>query len=127
MLIFGERLKMLRTNKGLSQMEFAKQVQLSKSAVNMYERGEREPSFKVLETIADYFNVDLDYLLGKSDCERKNKIVIESNFHLSNVEQLMIEKFRCLDDRGKSAVMNTLDHEYDSLSGEKAISSSKEA
>lgn len=33
----------------------------------MYERGEREPNFTTLEKIADYFNVDMDYLLGKSD------------------------------------------------------------
>ena len=71
MLYFGERLRELRTEKQLSQSEFAKQVRLTKSAVNMYERGEREPSFEVLEKIADYFNVDLDYLLGKTDCKNK--------------------------------------------------------
>ena len=32
----------------------------------MYERGERQPNFEVLETIADYFNVDIDYLLGRT-------------------------------------------------------------
>lgn len=64
---FAERLKSLRTTKGLSQADFAKQIKISKSSVNMYERGEREPSFKTLEQIADYFNVDMDYLLGKSD------------------------------------------------------------
>lgn len=47
-------------------MEFAKQLKISKSSVNMYERNEREPSLVTLEAIADYFNVDLDYLLGKS-------------------------------------------------------------
>lgn len=37
----------------------------------MYERGEREPGFETLEAIADYFNVDMDYLLGKSDHRNK--------------------------------------------------------
>ena len=37
----------------------------------MYERGEREPGLETLEAIADYFNVDMDYLLGKS--EHRNK------------------------------------------------------
>ena len=68
---FSERLKLLRTSKGLSQADFAKQIKISKSSVNMYERGEREPSFKTLEQIADYFNVDMDYLLGKSDIVNK--------------------------------------------------------
>lgn len=74
MLYFGERLRELRTSKQLSQSEFAKQVRLTKSAVNMYERGEREPSFEVLEKIADYFNVDLDYLLGKTDCKNRASV-----------------------------------------------------
>ena len=65
---FSERLKILRTSK-----DFAKQIKISKSSVNMYERGEREPSFKTLELIADYFNVDMDYLLGKSDVINKSQ------------------------------------------------------
>lgn len=65
---FSNRLKLLRKEHNLSQMELARQLGcVSKSSVNMYERGEREPSFETLEAIADYFNVDLDYLLGKSD------------------------------------------------------------
>jgi len=84
---FAERLKLLRTNKGLSQADFAKQIKISKSSVNMYERGEREPSFKTLEHIADYFNVDMDYLLGKSDII--NKIQWTPNIpHATNVVSL---------------------------------------
>lgn len=68
---FNERLKQLRKEKGFSQADFASQIGLSKSSVNMYERGEREPSIYTLEVIADYFNVDMDYLLGKSDHRNK--------------------------------------------------------
>lgn len=64
---FSDRLKELRKSKELSQADFAKQLGLSKSSINMYERGEREPSINTLEAIADYFNVDMDYLLGKTD------------------------------------------------------------
>lgn len=64
---FSERLRQLRTARDLSQMEFSKHIGISKSSVNMYERGEREPGLETLERIADYFNVDMDYLLGKSD------------------------------------------------------------
>lgn len=70
---FNDRLKLLRRESGLSQMDFAKQLGLSKSSVNMYERGEREPSLETLEAIADYFNVDMDYLLGKSEHRNKNQ------------------------------------------------------
>ena len=65
---FSDRLRSLRKEHGLSQQELAKQLRcVSKSSVNMYERGEREPSFETLEVIADYFNVDMDYLLGKTN------------------------------------------------------------
>lgn len=70
---FSERLKLLRTEHGLSQQEFAKQLgNISKSSINMYERGEREPGLETLEAIADFFNVDMDYLLGKSDVPNRN-------------------------------------------------------
>ena len=68
---FHERLKALRASKDLSQSEFSKLIKVSKSSVNMYERGEREPGLDTLERIADFFNVDMDYLLGKSDVVNK--------------------------------------------------------
>lgn len=63
---FGSVLRQLRNNAGISQGTLAKFIGVSKSSVNMYERGEREPSFETLEAIADYFNVDMDYLLGRT-------------------------------------------------------------
>lgn len=71
MIQFNKRLKFLREDSGLSQSELAKLIQISKSSINMYERGEREPKFETLEIIADYFNVDMDYLLGKSDIRKQ--------------------------------------------------------
>lgn len=67
MATFSERLRQLRNAHDLSQMEFSKHLGISKSSVNMYERGEREPNLEILGRIADFFRVDLDYLLGKSD------------------------------------------------------------
>lgn len=67
MSTFGQRLKQLRCEHNLTQDELAKSIKISKSSINMYERGEREPKFETLEAIADYFNVDMDYLLGRSD------------------------------------------------------------
>lgn len=62
---FSERLKDLRMQKGLSQIELAKKIGLSNSTISMYERGEREPDFETLDLIGDFFNVDVNYLLGK--------------------------------------------------------------
>ena len=62
---FGQRLKDLRNTRGISQNELSKHIGVSKSSVNMYERDEREPGFETLEAIADFFNVNMDYLLGR--------------------------------------------------------------
>ncbi|MCB6475556.1 helix-turn-helix domain-containing protein [Emergencia timonensis] len=66
-MAFNDRLKELRERKGISQASLADDLGVSKSAISMYERGERNPDFETLETIADYFNVDMNYLLCKED------------------------------------------------------------
>ena len=70
---FSERLRQLRIARELSQMLLSKYIGVSKSSVNMYERGEREPNLETLEKIADFFNVDMDYLLGKSDVVNRSQ------------------------------------------------------
>ena len=71
---FAERLRALRVNFGLSQQKLADKLGgVSKSSINMYERGEREPGLEMMEAFADFFNVDLDYLYGKSDVPNRSK------------------------------------------------------
>lgn len=60
--MFGNRLRELRENKGMTQANLAKALSISRSAIGMYEQGKREPDFETLEKIADYFNVTMDYL-----------------------------------------------------------------
>ena len=64
---FKNVFKSLRLKSGLTQQQMADALKLSRSTVGMYENGEREPSFEILETIADYFNVDMNYLIGNKD------------------------------------------------------------
>ena len=64
---FAKRLKKLRLNKHLTQDELAPELGISRSTLGMYETGKREPDFETLETIADFFNVDMNYLIGYSD------------------------------------------------------------
>lgn len=61
---FKDVFKSLRIKNGLTQDELSKKIGISRSAISMYERGEREPDFETLEVIADYFNVDMNYLSG---------------------------------------------------------------
>lgn len=67
MTAFKERFKSLRLGRHLTQRELADALKISKSTVSMYEAGAREPDHETTELIADYFNVDVDYLLGRSD------------------------------------------------------------
>lgn len=81
MSLFPKRLKELRQSKELSQQKLADILKTSKSSINMYERGEREPGFEMLEAIADFFNVDLDYLLGKSNIKRRISVTPTKRRH----------------------------------------------
>ena len=71
---FGSILKDLRTSRGITQGELATMLDVSRSTVGMYETGGREPDFETMEAIADIFNVDMDYLMGRSQVERKHPI-----------------------------------------------------
>ncbi|MCI6511910.1 MAG: helix-turn-helix domain-containing protein [Coprococcus catus] len=64
---FQNILKALRKAKGLTQDELAKRLEISRSTIGMYEKGAREPDFETLTLIADYFNVDVDFLLGRTN------------------------------------------------------------
>lgn len=71
---FGSILKNLRTSRGITQGELATMLDISRSTVGMYETGGREPDFETMEAIADIFNVDMDYLMGRTQVERKHPI-----------------------------------------------------
>ena len=62
--IFGERLKELRTEKELGQVELAQALNLSKGIISLWENGLREPKLSNLITLARFFDVSIDFLAG---------------------------------------------------------------
>lgn len=72
---FKTRLKQLRNERKINQRELAKYLNVAPSTISMYENGQREPNFEVLEVLADFFNVDMNYLLGKTD--KTTKLLID--------------------------------------------------
>ena len=68
---FKDIILKLRTEKGFTQGQLADVLGTSKSTVGMWEMGVRYPSKELYESIADYFNVDMDYLYGRSDIRKK--------------------------------------------------------
>jgi transcriptional regulator with XRE-family HTH domain len=65
--LLGERLKSLREDKDLLQKDIAKAIGISDRTIGMYEQERREPDIETLKKLADYFDVSLDYLLGRTD------------------------------------------------------------
>ena len=66
MSTLGERIKQLRIEQNLTQEEMAQKLNISKSAISLYETNTREPSISVLISLAKLFDVSADYLLGLS-------------------------------------------------------------
>lgn len=69
---FSTKLKDLRQQKGLTQQETAKKLNMRRSTYGMYETGKREPSFDTLTTFADFFNVDMNTLMDTNDTSKNN-------------------------------------------------------
>ena len=67
MIIFSQRLKELRIEKGISQEQLAKDTGFTQSAVFYWENAKRVPNANVVVTFAKYFGVSADYLLGLED------------------------------------------------------------
>lgn len=66
---FYSMLKYLRKRAGLSQQELAAKLGVSKSAISMWENGNRAPDPEMMEAIADLFNVDMNFLYGRAGSE----------------------------------------------------------
>ena len=64
MILFKERLRELRTEKHLSQSEFAKALNVSQRSISSWETGFRQPDFEMLEQIVKFFDVTAECLLG---------------------------------------------------------------
>ena len=61
--MLGKRITALRKQAGLSQAELAKRVNVSASAIGMYEQGRREPPIDILVAMSNEFDVSIDYLI----------------------------------------------------------------
>jgi transcriptional regulator with XRE-family HTH domain len=87
----------------MSQQKLADSLgTVSKSSINMYERGDREPGLETMEAFADFFNVDLDFLYGKSDVPNRTLAQVQSvspcwdnsSFELTPHEKNVIVAYR---------------------------------
>ena len=66
-MCYGNRIAELRRKRNLTQEELANQLKISRAALSHYEQNRREPDFGTLNSIANYFKVTIDYILGRTD------------------------------------------------------------
>jgi transcriptional regulator with XRE-family HTH domain len=105
MTSFGNRLRELRLKNKITQRDLSKKLKMSESAIGMYERGEREPSFEIVLKIANTFDVSTDYLMGLTHKELQQEVDFKKALKalkerkarwgsdtLSNPEQETLEK-----------------------------------
>ena len=71
---FSERLKELRISRNLTQKDVYSAIDMSMLGYQRYEYGDREPAYKYLIALADYFDVSIDYLTGRTDNPNSHKL-----------------------------------------------------
>lgn len=79
------RIKFLREEKGIYQKDLAKLLNVSVPAINYYENEKRSIDTKTASMLADYFNVSIDYLLGKTDIRNSNNSNSDNYFYICPV------------------------------------------
>ena len=83
----GKKIKLLREEKELSQLELAKILNISNSTLSQYEAGNRVPGDDIKKKIADYFNVSVDFLLGRT--EERNPYTNDKD--LDKIDKFLLE------------------------------------
>lgn len=94
---FGERLRNLRLEKGMTQEELASSFNLHKTRISQYELNKRQADDDMKKKLADFFNVSLDYIMGYTDIKESANDILNSNDY--------------------TIALNS-DHEYDELPNE---------
>lgn len=103
-MTFGERLKSLRLEKGLTQTELGKHFNLGKTAISLYETNDRFPDKEILDKMADFFNCSMDYLLGRVDVRKETSSTPADKEFVA-----FYEGYKDLDDADKEILKATLD------------------
>lgn len=88
---FGNKLKELRTQNGLTQKQLADQLGVTKSVVSFYERQERTPSPDILRKLAAVFHVSSDFLLGIDTVKRLDISNLDDDIQLVS---LLVDRLR---------------------------------
>lgn len=124
MSIIGDNIKYLHTSHGLTQSQLGEIAGVSDKAVSTWEAGIKMPRMGALQRIATHFNISTASLIEDAGPYLNLEVPSSptpSTPSVTPAEYDIILKFRSLDARGQSTVLNTLLHECQAVSGEGAL------
>ena len=102
---FPINLKKLREEQNLSQKKLGQILGLPQSNIGMYESGKRMPPPKILDIFADYFNVTVDYLLGRTDTPMSKPFSEEKIKEFKKgLDDLKLDQYKELNDENKEFI-----------------------
>ena len=100
------RLKEIRIENGKTQQDIVNYLHCSYNKYASWEQGQTQPSIEDLIILADYFNVTIDYLVGR---ESEDGLVVPDGQSLSGDEKELLEGFRRLNAAGRGRILGNLD------------------
>lgn len=100
-----KNLKILRQQRGISQQQLAEIIMVSQQSVNKYENHNVEPGIDTLCKIADYFEVSVDYLIGRAEEPEENIEITD----LTDNEHKLLHTFRKLTPTQKECISLLID------------------
>ena len=124
--MLAERLKQLRAEKGMTQVQLAQMLSVSKGTVAMWETSKRKPSFEILSKLSDIFDRRMDYILGYSDDASSPQPPEEELDQLGcwaaedSMHETIMQYLR-LDEYGKQAVEAIILAEFDRCKAQESL------
>lgn len=128
--MFPERLKDLRKEKGMTQIELATALGVSSGTVAMWETGKRKPSFEMFEKLTQVFDKRIDYILGTSDDPTPAKlndmeVAQLGNWAMQEEYEDVMRKYSLLDDFGQKTIAAVLRMEFARCQEQETLKSGK--
>lgn len=102
-LQFAQNIKSLRLHKSLSQLEMAKQFNLSRTSYAQYESGSRVPDMATLIEMANFFGIKLDTLLNADNKSLMNNVLLYNS--MTQIEHELLRTFSSLSDYSKGKLL----------------------
>ncbi|MCH5314567.1 MAG: helix-turn-helix transcriptional regulator [Eubacterium sp.] len=125
-MTMGERIKELRKKSGMTQMDLAKKLGVTKGTISTWETGSRSPNYDVVDQMCEMFRASMDYLMGRTDVNSYRDMTDADTEQLGKwtVEQDLTEyalKYARLDEYGKQAVESIILAEFNRCRAQESL------